>query len=230
MGKAPLIENGIDFTEDSAMETGPTTINTFAGEAKPPLEPVVGKEKKTQELSSAPTSPVISEFKNPVMSLNELKPGLAYECSETGATAATKRFVTTVTVDNIKFEGTGSSKKFSKQACARAALSKLYGVNFVLSLSSAPASSGKEKVVVGTGIPLSKFSMDQEVADKVAKLVLEKFEGLTIGNMVASRRKVIAGIVQSRGENMSELTVVSVTTGQKFFSRIWGKIIKSPKF
>ena len=209
MGKAPLIENGIDFTEDSAMETGPT----FAGEAKPPLQPVVGKEKKNPEISPAPASPVISEFKNPVMSLNELKPGLTYECSETGATAATKRFVTTVTVDNIKFEGTGSSKKFSKQACARAALSKLYGVNFVLSLSSASASSGTEKVVVGTGIPLSKFSMDQEVADKVAKLVLEKFEGLTIGNMVASRRKVIAGIVQSKGENMSELTVVSVTTG-----------------
>ena len=46
------------------------------------------------------------------------------------------------------------------------------------------------KVVAGTNIPLSMFSMDQEVADRVGKLVLEKFEGLTAGNMVASRRKV----------------------------------------
>ena len=222
MGKAPVVENGIDFTEDSSLETGPTTINTFAAVTKPSSEPVVGKEKKVAEAGPL-APPAISEFKNPVMSLNELKPGLTYECSETGASAATKRFVTTVTVDNIKFEGTGSSKKFSKQACARAALSKLYGVNFVLSLTSSPSSTGKEKLVVGTGIPLSKFSMDQEVADNVAKLVLEKFESLTIGNMVASRRKVIAGIVLSRGESMSELTVVSVTTGNtnNFKTIVW---------
>ena len=68
-------------------------------------------------------------MKNPIMSLNELKPGLTFTCTES-ETGAGKKFTTTVTIDVVKFEGVGSSKKLSKQACARASLSKLFGVNF----------------------------------------------------------------------------------------------------
>ena len=53
----------------------------------------------------------------------------------------------------------------------------------------------------------------KELADTVAKMILEKFDFLVHGNMIASRRKVIAGIVMSKGDTMKELKVVSVTTG-----------------
>ena len=47
--------------------------------------------------------------KNPVMLLNELKPGLKYEVGECGGDSpATKRFVISVLVDGQTFEGTGA--------------------------------------------------------------------------------------------------------------------------
>ena len=50
------------------------------------------------------------------MSLNELKPGLTFECSEIGSNPDNaKKFKTTVTVDGKVFEGFGSSKKLSKE-------------------------------------------------------------------------------------------------------------------
>ena len=64
------------------------------------------------------------------MLLNEMKPGLAYNVVEKGDSPATKTFVTSVEIDGAEFEGSGASKKLSKTACARAALSKIFGINF----------------------------------------------------------------------------------------------------
>ena len=68
--------------------------------------------------------------KNPVMLLNELRPGLKYDVEECGDSPATKRFVMTVTVDEKTFEGSGASKKLAKQASARMALTALYNLSF----------------------------------------------------------------------------------------------------
>ena len=68
--------------------------------------------------------------KNPVMLLNELRPGLKYEVEECGESPATKRFVMTVAVDGQTFEGSGASKKLAKQACARMSLTALYNLSF----------------------------------------------------------------------------------------------------
>ena len=93
--------------------------------------------------------------KNPVMLLNELKPGLKYEIGECGGDSpATKRFVISVVIDGQTFEGSGelvkkiaifgkfrqndlhiffflgASKKLAKQACARMALTALYNLTF----------------------------------------------------------------------------------------------------
>ena len=52
--------------------------------------------------------------KNPVMLLNELKPGLKYEVGECGGDSpATKRFVISVLVDGQTFEGTGARYRVS---------------------------------------------------------------------------------------------------------------------
>ena len=45
--------------------------------------------------------------KNPVMLLNELRPGLNYEVGESGETPVTKRFIMTVQVEEQTFEGSG---------------------------------------------------------------------------------------------------------------------------
>ncbi len=42
----------------------------------------------------------------------------------------TSRFIMTVAVGGQVFEGSGASKKLSKQACAKAALTKLYNISF----------------------------------------------------------------------------------------------------
>ena len=88
---------------------------------------------------------MIDQYKNPVMSLNELRPGLVYEVAETGDTPVAKKFIMTVQIEGQVFEGTGSSKKLAKQACARSALSCLYNVSFTP--TAAPPSAS------GTGTP-----------------------------------------------------------------------------
>jgi hypothetical protein len=91
---------------------------------------------------------VIDQYKNPVMSLNELKPGLVYECSEDGDTPLTKKFTMRVQVGDLTFEGTGASKKLAKQSCARAALSRLYNVSFTPTVTA--ASSGTDTPTNGS--------------------------------------------------------------------------------
>ena len=77
--------------------------------------------------SKLPTQP---DGKNPVMILNELRPGLKYEfVSETGDSQS-KVFTMSTTVDNEKFEGTGRNKKTAKARAAQAALSKIFNLHF----------------------------------------------------------------------------------------------------
>lgn len=94
-----------------------------------PVPPVTG----TNSLAQAPLPPpttfnTSSSGKNPVMILNELRPGLKYEfVSESGESHA-KNFVMSVTVDSQTFEGSGRNKKLAKARAAQAALSALFNM------------------------------------------------------------------------------------------------------
>ena len=90
-----------------------------------------------------------STDKNPVMLLNELRPGLIYAVTESGESPVTKRFIQTVTVDELTFEGSGASKKLAKQAAARAALSKLYNMTFTPHMQSLVGGAGLELGAAG---------------------------------------------------------------------------------
>lgn len=87
----------------------------------------------TNSLAQAPLPPPSSfsspsSGKNPVMILNELRPGLKYEfVSESGESHA-KNFVMSVTVDTQTFEGSGRNKKLAKARAAQAALSALFNM------------------------------------------------------------------------------------------------------
>ena len=166
--------------------------------------------------------------KNPVMILNELRTGLKYDCTESGDTPTTKRFIMTVQVEGEKYEGSGASKKMAKHACARAALTKLYNMSFTPHMTAGRATGSfsgislpdghndEGELVPGTTVPASKFSLPQEIADKIGKMVMDRFAELIAGHAQHSRRKVLAGVVMSTdGDKMQDLKIISVSTGTK---------------
>ena len=111
--------------------------------------------------SSVPKKAKISASdKNPVMLLNELRPGLKYDVEECGDSPATKRFVMTVTIDEKIFEGSGASKKLAKQACARMALTALYNLSFTPGLmgSEDEKETDKDQFVPGKFRVYPEFS------------------------------------------------------------------------
>ncbi|KTF77659.1 hypothetical protein cypCar_00022761, partial [Cyprinus carpio] len=135
-----------DFTSDQAdfpdmlfngFETPAPSEETFFlgsngnGSLKPLGEYPVPQAPGTNSLVQAPLPPPSSftsstSGKNPVMILNELRPGLKYEfVSESGESHA-KNFVMSVTVDSQTFEGSGRNKKLAKARAAQAALSALF--------------------------------------------------------------------------------------------------------
>merc|ERR1712036_61564 len=81
---------------------------------------------------------------------------------------------------------------------------------------SLEGSSNSDEIVPGTTVLTSEFSLPQEVADRIGKMVMDKFEQLITGHAQHSRRKVLAGIVMSLdGDKMEDLRIVSVSTGTK---------------
>uniref|UniRef100_A0A673M2L1 Double-stranded RNA-specific editase 1-like n=1 Tax=Sinocyclocheilus rhinocerous TaxID=307959 RepID=A0A673M2L1_9TELE len=143
--------------------------------------------------------------KNPVMILNELRPGLKYEfVSESGESHA-KNFVMSVTVDSQTFEGSGRNKKLAKARAAQAALSALFNMQLDQTPSRQP--------IPREGLQLH---LPQVLADAVSRLVVDKFSELT-DNFTSphARRKVLAGVVMTTGTDVKDAQVICVSTGTK---------------
>ncbi|KAK2849849.1 hypothetical protein Q7C36_008632 [Tachysurus vachellii] len=171
-----------------------------------PVPPVTS----TNSLAQAPLPPpstfnTSSSGKNPVMILNELRPGLKYEfVSESGESHA-KNFVMSVTVDSQTFEGSGRNKKLAKARAAQAALSALFNMQLDQTPSRQP--------IPREGLQLH---LPQVLADAVSRLVVDKFSELT-DNFTSphARRKVLAGVVMTTGTDVKEAQVICVSTGTK---------------
>jgi len=144
------------------------------------------------------------------MILNELKPGLKYEfVSEVGESHA-KVFNLAVEIDGNRFEGSARNKKLAKSRCAQAALTKLFGMDFTKTKGLAPIPRQGS----------SRIGCQQALADKIAKIVLQKFSELTDGFVSPNaRRKVLAGIVMTSSADddqaASTAKVISLGTGTK---------------
>ncbi|KAB1283680.1 Double-stranded RNA-specific editase 1 [Camelus dromedarius] len=143
--------------------------------------------------------------KNPVMILNELRPGLKYDfLSESGESHA-KNFVMSVVVDGQFFEGSGRNKKLAKARAAQSALATVFNLHLDQTPSRQPIPS--------EGLQLH---LPQVLADAVARLVLDKFGDLTDNfSSPHARRKVLAGIVMTTGTDVKDAKVISVSTGTK---------------
>lgn len=89
----------------------------------------------------APSPYASTSGKNPVMILNELRPGLKYEfISESGESHA-KNFVMAVSVDGQTFEGSGRNKKLAKARAAQSALASLFNMQLDQTPSHQPIPS-----------------------------------------------------------------------------------------
>ncbi|XP_041371647.1 double-stranded RNA-specific editase 1-like isoform X2 [Gigantopelta aegis] len=193
-----------DFTSDNA-DIDINLFNDFEGKEKAENTETTsvtnGSGFPPSRKSAVPKEPT---GKNPVMILNELRPGLKYEfVSETGESHS-KCFTMSVTVDGTKFEGSGRNKKVAKSRAAQAALTKIFNLDFCLSQSNMP-------------VPREgALQVPQILSDIVAKLVIEKFSELTNNfSSQYARRKVLAGIVMTTGPDAENAQVICVSTGTK---------------
>ncbi|XP_073347803.1 double-stranded RNA-specific editase B2-like [Pagrus major] len=147
------------------------------------------------------------EHLNPVVLLNELRPGLRYMClTERVHGRPVRSFVMVVRVEGRVFEGCGHSKRLAKAQAAAAALQAVYNISL-----------GPERKVVGLQGSRAKNQLPQFFAESIFHLVREKYVELTDGRFSTShaRHKVLAGIVMTRGFDLRSAQVVSLATGTK---------------
>lgn len=200
-----------DFTSDVS-EAG-FGVGSSTGDSPPTkLATAAGADSSNRVASTTPpqvppipTGPSQTS-KNPIMLLNELRQGVEYTLRQESGEPHAKTFTFQVTVDGQIFEGTGNSKKLAKAAAARQALSKLYG------LIATPPSAVLHHTPISN---MPNIHMPQTLADKIAKLVCEKFSELTSGNPTLAKRKVLAGIVMTNENDLEDMKVISVATGTK---------------
>lgn len=120
--------NSLDFTSDTA-DIG-TFINDFEDKVEGENNEVAQGISKangshTNQKNTLTTQPT---GKNPVMILNELRPGSKYEFVSESGESHTKTFVMQINVDGIDFEGTGRNKKQAKARAAQAALAEVFNM------------------------------------------------------------------------------------------------------
>lgn len=145
--------------------------------------------------------------KGPVALINELYPGVVYTCISDNGESYSK-FTISVSIDGEIFEGTGPSKKLAKAAASKAALAKLRNVHSSTFCISLPVRILPN--FTNTQFTHEQMSLPQMLADKIGKMVNLKFTELMQSKPQHARRKVLAGIVQTKG---TDADLICVTTG-----------------
>uniref|UniRef100_A0A3Q0TB38 Adenosine deaminase RNA specific B1a n=1 Tax=Amphilophus citrinellus TaxID=61819 RepID=A0A3Q0TB38_AMPCI len=170
------------------------------------LLPSPGPNLAQFPLAPAPSTSIsLTAGKNPVMFLNEMRPGLKYDFVSESGESHGKNFVVSVTVDSQNFQGSGRNKKLAKARAAQAALSAL----FKMQLHQAPS----QQPIPRKGLQLHQ---PQVLADTVSHLVVDKFSELTDNFMSPhARRKVLAGVVMTTGTDVKEAQIICISTGTK---------------
>ncbi|KAL8621759.1 hypothetical protein ACOMHN_061894 [Nucella lapillus] len=156
----------------------------------------------------------ITGEKNPVMVLNEMRPGLKYEFVSEVGESHSKSFQMAVEVEGRRFEGSGRNKKMAKSRAAQAALSQVFGLEFSFEPGTLPVQGGDEGG--------DQQQPNSALADLVCRLVTEKFGELTDNfTSMHARRKVLAGIVMTLNPDLvpssvgPQAQVICVSTGTK---------------
>ncbi|XP_033099632.1 double-stranded RNA-specific editase 1-like [Anneissia japonica] len=200
-----------DFTSDSVDPFLNQSQSADASSIVTPVNPPENNGTVNQPpviASPQPTPPEQPSGKNPIMILNEMRPGLSYEfISESGESHA-KNFVMSVSLDGKKFSGSGRNKKQAKARAAQSALAEIFDVQPTHPPGLQPIQSEDPHKVP----PMA-------LADHVHTLVLQKFGELTDNfSSQYAKRKVLAGIVMTIGDDLNNSTILCITTGTKCVS------------
>ncbi|XP_044737580.1 double-stranded RNA-specific editase Adar [Chrysoperla carnea] len=192
---APRQSDHMDFTDDSIIVKTPAKSNSASA---------------TNGSTTVTNTPAAFNVgKGPVMILNELHPNLKYKFD--AMDDGIYKFQVSVEVQGETFTGKGENKKNAKAAAARSALSKLYNISATSFLSPSMNSYTVNSSCATSAIP-------QFLADFIGNLVLSKFNELVGQDSMHSKRKVIAGIVQTQGYAIDKAKLISVATGTKCIS------------
>lgn len=190
-----------DFTADvSDPQTGFSPFEGNAGDKLASPE----NSTPTEELRK-PQPQNQTQHKNPLMMLNEMRPGLHYKLESEEGQSHSKLFVMSVNVEGTDYKGQARNKKLAKARAAQAVLSAVYNIH--------PSFQPGYEPIPNSAEPMQAHL---ELADHIHGLIFNKFNELTAhGNSQYSRRKVLAGIVMTVNGDYSKSQVISVTTGTK---------------
>ncbi|XP_069363501.1 double-stranded RNA-specific editase Adar [Maniola hyperantus] len=202
-----------DFTSDEPARNTVAEYPRFQGKSVRPPPEIIAKKSPTPNIFGP--SMMLQAMKSPINTLYEQYPGLTFQFTFGDGSpldslqappqlSHSMRFKVVCQIKDQVFEGYGSNKKLAKLAAARAALGEL--------CERAPPSP--------VAVPLDYVAeaLPQLMADHIAKLVNEKFNELMGADLVHSRRKVLAGIVMTIGNNVETAKVLAVATGTKCVS------------
>ncbi|XP_002740673.1 double-stranded RNA-specific editase 1-like [Saccoglossus kowalevskii] len=144
------------------------------------------------QLSTTSESETLSQS-DPTLLLAAYNPGpIIYDTLSESGNGHEKMYTMAVKVGDAVFQGTGANKHQGKMAAARAALSQL-------NVQSEPTTNH-----------------ELQMSDHIQKLVYTKFTSIT-ENFTSpySKRRVLAGIVQTVNNDPQSAQVIAVTTGTK---------------
>ncbi|XP_011858616.1 PREDICTED: double-stranded RNA-specific editase Adar-like [Vollenhovia emeryi] len=145
--------------------------------------------------------------KGPVALIIELYPSVTYNCISDNRESYAK-FTISLSINNETFEGTGPNKKLAKAAASKAALAKLRNVH--------SSSFGLPLPIRVNSYPSQEqMSLPQMLTDKIGRMVNQKFSELIQSKPQHAQRKVLAGVVITKGQ---EAELICVTTGTKCIS------------
>ncbi|XP_077993625.1 double-stranded RNA-specific editase 1-like [Glandiceps talaboti] len=139
------------------------------------------------------------EESNPTFVLNTLRPGqVAYELVSETCDGLERWYKYSVTVDGQMFIGKGRNKRQAKTEAARIAVSLL----------NLTGMQSKEAI--------SETNPAQKMADRIQTLIYTKFSQIT-ENFTSpySKRRVLAGIVMTMGDDLDSAEVITLATGTK---------------
>ncbi|KAF5270158.1 hypothetical protein FQR65_LT05638 [Abscondita terminalis] len=171
--------------------------------------PVAGPSRDSSPCLLQPVpSENYDQKKSASMLLFQLYRDRRYQCFEY-STNINSRYKAVITIGDNKFEGIGSSKRLAKQVASAAALMKLSGASEVKSETSLMSRYRRQNVLVE----------EQQLADHVERLILEKYNDLMKNDSYHLRENVLSGIVMTRGTDLSNSEIIGITTGTKCVRR-----------
>ncbi|XP_077292509.1 adenosine deaminase acting on RNA isoform X2 [Arctopsyche grandis] len=179
--------------------------------------------KPVQSPETTSGVPIVN--KSPINLVYEKFPNVVFTCESVDTENCNLRFKVVCCIEDQNFEGFGSSKKSAKLGASKSALAAL-GISLPVNKPAPQEISSLEQPTLPSLLPLPtppppaqiSSNLHQTLADRIARIVIEKFNELLQADPVHIRRKVLAGIVMTSGTNYEHMEVIAVSSGTKCVS------------